>query len=213
MGSSVGVEVALGHGAGGNRTDASNDYLMMADFDELDVAELFGLHGAALVRRARGLVRSEADAEDAVQDTMLAILDAPHLLSVIENVGGWLYTLVQRRCVDILRRETVRRSDERGGGLQALFEEALDDATERLERQELMTAVANAVRHLDEPLRFALVENELEGRTFKELSAQSGIPMGTLMARKQRAVEVVRNELHQRGFISRDAEDEEENEP
>ena len=84
----------------------------MAEFDELDVAELFGVHGAVLVRAARGLVRSEADAEDAVQDTMVAVLSAPHLLSVIENIGGWLYTLVQRRCVDILRGENVRRSGE-----------------------------------------------------------------------------------------------------
>jgi RNA polymerase sigma factor (sigma-70 family) len=184
---------------------------MMADFDELDVAELFGVHGAVLVRAAKAVVRSDADAEDAVQDAMVAVLSAPHLLSVVENVGGWLYTLVRRRCVDILRRENTRRSGE-GGDLEALFEEALD-ARERLERQELVTAISDAMKHLDEPLRFALVENELEGRTFKEMSAQSGIPMGTLMARKQRALEAVRNQLHQRGFISPDAEGEEESEP
>jgi RNA polymerase sigma factor (sigma-70 family) len=184
----------------------------MADFDELDVAELFGVHGAALVRAARGVARSDADAEDAVQDTMVAVLSAPHLLSMVENVGGWLYTLVRRRCVDLLRRENVRRDSESGGELEALFEEALDVA-EQLERQELVTAVANAVKHLDAPLRFALVENELEGRTFKEMSAKSGIPMGTLMARKQRALEAIRNELHQRGFISPDAEGDEEIEP
>jgi RNA polymerase sigma factor (sigma-70 family) len=183
----------------------------MADSDELDVAELFGVHGAVLVRAARGVVRSDADAEDAVQDAMVAVLSAPHLLSVIENVGGWLYTLVRRRCVDILRREDIRRSGQ-GGDLEALFDEVLD-AREQLERQELVTAIADAVKHLDEPLRFALVNNELEGKTFKEMSAQTGIPMGTLMARKQRALETVRNELHQRGFISLDAEGEEESEP
>jgi RNA polymerase sigma-70 factor (ECF subfamily) len=113
--------------------------------------------------------------------------------------------------VDILRRENARRSDERGGDLEALFEEALD-AREQLERHELVTAVANAVKHLDEPMRFALMENELEGRTFKDMAAKSGIPMGTLMARKHRALEAIRNELHQRGFISRHAEGEEESE-
>jgi RNA polymerase sigma factor (sigma-70 family) len=183
----------------------------MADFDELDVAELFGVHGAVLVRAARGLVRSDADAEDAVQDAMVAVLSAPHLLSVIENIGGWLYTLVRRRCVDILRREDIRRSGQ-GGDLEALFDEVLD-AREQLERRELVTAIADAVKHLDEPLRFARVTNELEGKTFKEMSARSGIPMGTLMARKHRALEAVRNELHQRGFTSLDAEGEEESLP
>jgi RNA polymerase sigma-70 factor (ECF subfamily) len=146
----------------------------MADLDELDVAELFGVHGATLVRAARGVLRSDADAEDAVHDAMVAVLRAPHLLSVIENVGGWLHTLVRRRCVDILRRESIRRRGE-AGDLEALFEEALD-AREQLERQELVGAIADAVRRLDEPLRFALAQNELEGKTFREMSAESGIP-------------------------------------
>ena len=60
----------------------------MGDFDRLDVAELFGDYGGALVRAARGLVRSEADAEDAVQDAMVAFLSASHLPSILENVGG-----------------------------------------------------------------------------------------------------------------------------
>ncbi len=119
----------------------------MAEFDGLDVAELFGVNGTVLVRAARGLVRSEADAEDAVQDTMVAVLSSPHLLSVVENVGGWLYTLVRRRCVDILRRQNIRRNGE-GGDLEALFEQALD-VREQLERQELVTAIADGVKHLD----------------------------------------------------------------
>lgn len=207
-GSSAKTDTAWGRG---NRTVPLNDYWLMADFDGLDMAELFGVHGAVLVRAARGVVRSEADAEDAVQDTMVAVLSAPHLFSVVENVGGWLYTLVRRRCSDILRRKNIRRRGE-AGDLEALFEEALD-AREQLERRELVMGIADAVKHLDDPLRFALVENELEGKTFKEMSAQSGIPMGTLMARKQRALEAIRNELHQQGFISLDAEGEEESEP
>ncbi|MGP8179649.1 MAG: hypothetical protein ACLP1E_02485 [Acidimicrobiales bacterium] len=57
------------------------------------------------------------------------------------------------------------------------------------------------------------MEHELEGKTFKDMSVQSGIAMGTLMARKQRALETIRNELRQRGFIAQDAEGEEESEP
>ena len=183
---------------------------MMAELDEQDLAELFGGRSAVFVRSARGLARSEADAEDAVQDAMVALLTAPNLLSVIENVGGWLYTFVRRRCIDILRRESVRRSDERESALEALFDDA-PSAQDQLERQESVTAVANAVKHLDAPLRLAFVENALEGKTFKEISAQTGIPMGTLMARKQRAVEAIRSELQQRGLMSPDPEGGKEN--
>ena len=66
-----------------------------------------------------------------------------------------------------------------------------------------VSAVADAVKHLEAPLRFAFVENELEGKTFKEIAAESGIPMGTLMARKQRAIEAIRSELQRREFVSR----------
>jgi len=181
----------------------------MAEFDEQDLAGRFGERGGVLVRAARRLLGSEADAEDAVQDAMVALLAAPQLLSVIENAGGWLYTLVRRRCADLLRRESVRRSEERESALEELLDDALD-AGEQLERQELVEAVAAAVKRLEEPLRFAFVENALEGRTFKEISAQSGIPMGTLMARKKRAVEAIRNELHQRGLMPPDEEGGEE---
>ena len=166
-----------------------------------DVAELYSAHGGTLVRAARGMLRSDVDAEDAVQDAMLSLLRAPHLLSVIEEAGAWLYTVVRRRCVDLLRRERVRRSDERESALRDLFDET-PDARERLERQELVAAVADALKRLDEPLRFAFVENALEGKTFKELSAESGLPMGTLMARKQRAVDAIRGELRRRGLMS-----------
>lgn len=173
---------------------------MMAEFDEQDLAELLGEHGGALVRAARGLVHSEADAEDAVQDAMVAVLTAPHLLTVLENAGGWLYTLVRRRCLDILRRGSARRDDDRDSALEDLLDGSPDTA-ELLERQELVAAVAEAVKRLEEPLRYVFVENALEGKTFREISAASEIPMGTLMARKQRAVEAIRKDLRQRGLM------------
>jgi RNA polymerase sigma factor (sigma-70 family) len=131
---------------------------------------------------------------------MVALLSASHLPSILENVGGWLYTLVRRRCVDLLRRASSRRSDEREAALEELFD-ATPDASAQLEQRELVASVTRALRMMDEPLRFAFVENALEGKTFKEISRQSGIPMGTLMARKQRAVEEIRNELRQRGLM------------
>jgi len=176
--------------------------------EEMDLAELFDDYGPGLVRAARALVRSEADAEDAVQDAMVAALCAPHLLAFVERTGGWLYTVVRRRCLDVLRRE-VLRADERQDALQELFDDA-PDAAFHLERQELVSAVAKAVSRLEAPLRFAFVENALEGRTFREISAKSGIPMGTLMARKQRAIEAVKEDLRAGGLWPPDAESGEE---
>jgi RNA polymerase sigma factor (sigma-70 family) len=184
----------------------------MAEFEEQNLADLVGENGAAMVRTARSLLHSEADAEDVVQDALLTVLSAPNVLAVVENVGGWLYTVVRRRCVDLLRRESTRRSAERENALRELLDDASEVGTD-LEQEELVAGLADALRRLDEPLRFAFVENALEGRTFREISAASGIPMGTLMARKQRAVEAIRDELRHRGLISADAAGEKESEP
>jgi RNA polymerase sigma factor (sigma-70 family) len=165
-----------------------------------NVAGLFLEYRPSLMRWAEAATRSDADAEDAVQDAMLAVLRAPHLLAVVERTGSWLYALVRRRCIDILRREGVRRSNEYEAALQDLFEDAAD-ALGQMERLEFVTAVADAANRLDPPIRFAFVENALEGKTFAELSAQSGIPMGTLMARKQKAVELLKQELRGRGLL------------
>jgi RNA polymerase sigma factor (sigma-70 family) len=162
-------------------------------------AEIFSTYGSELLGRARALVRSEMDAEDAVQEAMLAIVRAPHLLSVVEKTGAWLYTLVRRRCVDIIRRDSSRRRDEYEAALEDLFQGT--DAHELMERKEFVQAVATAAGHLDEPLRFAFVENALEGKTFEQISQESGVPMGTLMARKKGAVELIRKQMRQRGLL------------
>ena len=172
----------------------------MSEVDANNVAGLFLEYRPALVRWAEAATRSDADAEDAVQDAMLAVLRAPHLLSVVERTGSWLYTLVRRRCIDILRREGVRRGNEYEAALQDLFEDPTD-ALEQMERHEFVAAVADAASQLDPPVRFAFVQNALEGKTFAEISAESGIPMGTLMARKQKAVELLKQELRRRELL------------
>ncbi len=165
-----------------------------------NVAGLFLEHRPALMRWAERVTRSEVDAEDAIQDAMLAVLRAPHLLSVVERTGSWLFTLVRRRSIDILRRDGVRRSNEYEAALGELFE-GCTDALEQMERQEFVAGVADAATRLDPPLRFAFVQNALEGKTFAEISAASGIPMGTLIARKQKAVELLKQELRRRGLL------------
>ena len=165
------------------------------------VAELFAEHGREMLGRARRLLRSDADAEDAVQEVMLSLVCAPHVLAAVEKAGGWLLALVHRRCVDLVRTERRREEKEiaAGGAFEELFPDA--DPAELAEREELCRAVAGAVDRLPREVRWAFVRNELEERTFREMSEESGVPMGTLMARKAKAVELLRAELRRQGFV------------
>ncbi len=164
------------------------------------IAALFDEHADALKRRARWVLGSDADADDAVQEVMLTLLEAPNLLAPVERVAGWLLTLVRRRAIDIFRSETRRRRREGGEAVVELLAGA-DDLEANLERDELARAIAEAVRELPGPQREVLVANAFEGATFRELSESSGIPMGTLMARKKRAVDRVRERLRRDGWL------------
>jgi RNA polymerase sigma factor (sigma-70 family) len=171
----------------------------MADGEAQRLEEILAARYDEMVGRARRLLGSEMDARDAVQEAVLSILSGPHLLGAVEQIGAWLYTLVYRRSVDIIRRESKRRQKEAESAILDLFEGG--DPEELMQRDELAGAVAKAVRELPEDLRSAFVLNGLEDMTFEEMSRQSGVPMGTLMARKKKAVDLIRNQLRQQGFL------------
>lgn len=169
------------------------------DAEAQAIEEIFAGRYQELVGRARAIVRSEADAEDAVQDAMLSLVTAPHVLSTVEQIGAWLITVVRRRCVDIIRRDSTRRDHEAASGLEDLFEGA--DPSELVESERFARALAREVEALPGDLRTAFVENALDGLTFERMSERSGVPMGTLMARKKKAVDTIREKLGRQGLL------------
>jgi len=160
-----------------------------------ELADLLLDHYPAMIGRARSILASRADAEDVVQDVAERLLTAPHLLAGVERFGGWLLTVITRRCVDLIRRDR-RAQDYKKARAQEEPEPQEDESPFALvEDEEQARALARAVNELSPDLRFALVENELEGKTFRQIAAETGIPAGTLMARKYRAVAEVRRRL------------------
>jgi RNA polymerase sigma factor (sigma-70 family) len=179
-----------------NRSRFPYDYRVEAGLTDPDtptIDEVYSGYYPSMLRRARQVLRSDVDAEDAAQEVLLHLVQAPHALSGVERLGAWLYTLVYRRCVDIIRGGVLRRDRETRAGVEELF--AGCDPVEMMEREEVCAAVAREVDELEDSLRFAFVENVLEGKTFRQISKQSGIPMGTLMSRKKKAVDQVRRQL------------------
>jgi len=169
----------------------------MAENDR-EIAETMAIHYPLMVRKARALLRSDMDAEDAVQDAMLSLLEAPHLFSTIERIGGWLSTLVVRRCADLLRSKVRRREKEANAAIEEMI--AALGADDLVDSMAFARAVAAAIDGLPGELRSVFVRNALEGMTFREISALTGVPMGTLMARKKRAMDIVREHVRRQGF-------------
>src|SRR5579875_974987 len=76
------------------------------------LAERFEAHRAHLRAVAYRMLGSLSDADDAVQDTWLRFSRAG--AGEVENLGGWLTTIVARVCLNMLRARRVRREDSVG---------------------------------------------------------------------------------------------------
>jgi len=156
---------------------------------------------AAFIRRR---VADPLDAEDVLQDVFAAFIDANRRLMPIEHVTGWLYRAARNRIVDLFRKKTPERFDDHAphddeGEAQSIDDllPSPDDGPEALAlRQSLIDALETALDELPPDQRDVFLWHELEGRTFAEMAAATGVSINTLLARKRYAVRRLRARLH-----------------
>jgi RNA polymerase sigma factor (sigma-70 family) len=158
----------------------------MSKFSQFFQKEYFGL-----VRYVRRLIDDAADrdAEDIVQDVMLSIFDRADVTMPIENLAAYVYRSLRNKVVDIFRKKEDVIS------LQYVISDIRYDTERAVERKELMEFVFGAVGSLPDEQRAVLIATEWEGWSFRELSERWGIPIGTLLARKSRALQHIRKKL------------------
>jgi RNA polymerase sigma factor (sigma-70 family) len=157
--------------------------------------------------RLRNFIRRRVpdpeDAEDIVQEVFYELVEANRLLMPIEHVTGWLYRVARNRITDLFRKKKPETfsgaavEDEAGELLQ--IEDLLpspDAGPEALYfRSVLLDELEFAISELPRDQREAFVAHELEGRSFKELSADTGVGINTLLSRKRYAVLHLRERL------------------
>jgi RNA polymerase sigma factor (sigma-70 family) len=151
----------------------------------------------------RKRVPNEADVEDLLQDVFYELVVANRLLMPIEHMTGWLFRIARNRITDLWRKKKpetfsdVAVEEENGELLQ--LEDLLpspDAGPEALYvRSVLLEELEFALDELPDEQREVFVAHELEGRSFKELSAVSGVGVNTLLSRKRYAVLHLRERL------------------
>ena len=131
-------------------------------------------------------------AEDILQDAFGRALANASALSIVEDVGAWIFTAMRNRLADLWRGEGARR---RAGAVELspelfgeIASEAGYDPADRLVRDELLAALEVAIEALPEKQREVLRAQALDGLTFKELAERTGESIDTLMARKRYAI-------------------------
>jgi RNA polymerase sigma factor (sigma-70 family) len=151
----------------------------------------------------RRRVPDPGDAEDILQDVFYRLVEANRLLMPIDHITGWLFQVARNRITDLFRKKKPERfsdsvtEDEEGELLQ--FDDLLpspDAGPEALyARGVLLDALELAIAELPPEQREVFVAHELEGRSFKEMSAASGVNVNTLLSRKHSAVRHLRERL------------------
>lgn len=164
---------------------------MSAETQKKRIAGFIATEWSRLVGYVRAWISDAADrdAEDVVQDVIEHMFEKADVSEPIADLSAYLYRSLRNRIIDLYRkpkRETELADEV--ADLRTDFEEALD-------REEASEAMFEAIEDLPEAQREVLVATELEGRSFKELAEEWNIPIGTLLARKHRAIRALRETL------------------
>jgi RNA polymerase sigma factor (sigma-70 family) len=177
--------------------------ITMTTEQDRQISEIIAEEGSRLRNFIRRRVPDPSDAEDIVQEVFYELVEANRLLMPIEYVTGWLFRVARNRITDLFRKKKpVTFSDaavEDGDGELLQIEDLLpspDAGPEALYvRNVLVDELEFALDELPDEQREVFVAHELEGRSFKELSAESGINVNTLLSRKRYAVLHLRERL------------------
>jgi RNA polymerase sigma factor (sigma-70 family) len=165
---------------------------------------------AAVVRRERGRllafilkrVRDAAEAEDVLQEALYELVAAYRLMQPIEQAGAWLMRVARNRIIDRFRKRRPQllgdiepEGEDADSALERLLPAVEEGPDAALVRELLLEELEAAVGDLPAEQREVFVAQELEGASFKELSARWGVGINTLLSRKHYAVLRLRERL------------------
>jgi RNA polymerase sigma factor (sigma-70 family) len=176
---------------------------MMAEQDH-QISEAINREQTRLRNFIRKRVADPGDAEDILQEVFYELVEAYRMMKPVEQVTAWLFRVARNRIIDLFRK---RKPELLADSADAVTE---DGETLRLEdllpspdagpeaayaRGVLWEELEAALEELPEDQREVFIAHELMGYSFKELAAQSGVSVNTLLSRKHYAVLQLRERL------------------
>jgi RNA polymerase sigma factor (sigma-70 family) len=144
-----------------------------------------------------------SEVEDVLQDIFFELVQVDRLLSPIEDVGAWLYRVARNRITDFFRKKKPEALADQVITTQTGEALALEDLLPSPEagpeaiyaRGILIEELADAMEALPADQREVFLAHEIEGLSFREISALTGTNVNTLISRKHYAVLQLRRRL------------------
>ena len=182
--------------------DGSMSAIAMTEQDRR-ISEVIDEERPRLRNFIRRRVPNESDVEDLLQEVFYELVEANRLLMPIDYVGGWLFRVARNRITDLFRKKKPENFSDTAvmgeDGELMEMEDLLpspDAGPEALYlRRLLLEELEVALSELPDDQRAVFVAHELEGISFKELSAETGVNVNTLLSRKRYAVLQLRQRL------------------
>jgi RNA polymerase sigma factor (sigma-70 family) len=177
---------------------------MTADHHLLDqdllIARAFEHDGTRLRNYIRRQVMDPDAAEDILQDVFSELIEAYRMLKPIEQVSAWLFRVAKNRIIDRFRgRKLASLSDAVGDDENTSLADLLPSQEAGPEvayaSAVLQEEFAEALDELPEEQRSVFIKHEVEGYSFHELAAETGVSVNTLLSRKRYAVLHLRRRL------------------
>jgi len=175
----------------------------MAIEPDLWISEVVKREQSRLRNFIRRRVPDPGDAEDILQDVFYELVEANRLLMPIEHVTGWLFRVARNRITNLFRKKrpesfrdtAVADEDDELLRLEDLLPSPEAGPEALYARNVILHQFEQAVDDLPQEQREAFVAHELEGRSFKEMAAETGVSVNTLLSRKRYAVLHLRERL------------------
>lgn len=147
----------------------------------------------AFIRRR---IPSEIDAEDLLQDVFSELVEAYRLMQPIAHAGAWMMQVARNRIADLFRRRGRQPAEIPDERILADLLPSPDAGPDALyARRILLSEIEAALEELPASQRDVFLAHEIEGRSFAEISAETGLGINTLLSRKHYAVERLRSRL------------------
>jgi RNA polymerase sigma factor (sigma-70 family) len=166
------------------------------------ITEVIAREESRLRNFIRSWVPQEADVEDVLQDVFFELVEAQRLVTPLREVGAWMFRVARNRITDLFRKRASRREDpfarlpdDEAPALEEWLPSKEDGPEAAYARRVLLEQLDAALEELPPEQRWVFIAHELEGRSFKELSAGTGVPLNTLLSRKHYAVLHLRQRL------------------
>ena len=168
------------------------------------LSDVIAREQARLRQFIRARVRSDSDAEDIFQEVFYELVDAYRLTKPLEQVGAWLFRVARNRITDLFRKrrwssakaaENQPDSEPEAPQWEDLLPSPDAGPDALYVRKLLLEEVDAALDELPEEQRHVFIAHELEGRSFKDLSDETGVALNTLLSRKRYAVLHLRRRL------------------